>query len=74
MLGSIRSRSASPPAKSQFFKQHKASQDGKVIEGKQPEYGDPQFVCIKVGHLEFFAKAALFARHSQYFSKMQQNI
>ena len=37
------------------------------------EYGNPDYVCFKIGRLEFFAKAIKFSRHSQYFSKMQAN-
>ena len=75
MLAEIKSRQ-SPARKSQFYR---LSQDSKSKEralafGQAKEFGDPAFVSFKIGSKEFFAKAHLFAEHSQYFSKMQTNL
>lgn len=42
--------------------------------GQCPEYGKPDFVCFKIGKLEFYTRATAFARHSQYFKKVHEDM
>ena len=76
MLMERKERSQSPPKKSQFYKQHQESVNSKSVQvdGKSPEYGNPEYVCFKLGTLEFYTKADRFARHSTYFQKMRSNL
>ena len=36
----------------------------------EPYYGNCDFVCLKVGALEFFVNLYQFAKHSQYFKQI----
>ena len=74
MLVEVRSRNQSPARKSQFYRLSQDSKNKEPKLGQAREYGDPNFVCFKIGKKEFFTHQHLFAEHSAYFRKMQANL